>query len=168
MLKPFVRTATEEDAVSLSMTMRKIDRLEIKYSHNYTPIQALVSCFNLPKAENFTITDEQGFVYGMFGVSECQHDNKFGVIWLLCSEKLKEIPISFYRECKQWIDYLSQNYSYVYNLVYEKNWQSLKWLQLCGFVAERKLKIGSKKKNFILIIKETCVTQQQSQLPNSL
>jgi ribosomal protein S18 acetylase RimI-like enzyme len=89
-----------------------------------------------------------------------------GVVWLLCSDFIKSIPNSFYRECKSWINHLAENYDSIYNFVYEKNWLALKWLQLSGFTVAKKLKVGPYKKNFYLIVKdkdEICVTQQQSQ-----
>ena len=42
---PFVRQAQLEDAILLAQNIRSIDKLEIKYSHNQKPIEALMSAF---------------------------------------------------------------------------------------------------------------------------
>ena len=163
---PYVRKAVPKDAVYLALDMRKLDKLEIKYSHNIEPLDAVMSCLNLKNAKNYTITDDHGVIYGMFGVSDCPMQPRQGVVWLLCSDFIKSIPNSFYRECKSWINHLAEDYDSIYNFVYEKNWLALKWLQLSGFTVAKKLKVGPYKKNFYLIVKdkdEICATQQQSQ-----
>ena len=40
-------------AVYLALDMRKLDKLEIKYSHNIEPLDAVMSCFNLKNAKNY-------------------------------------------------------------------------------------------------------------------
>ena len=55
------------------------------------------------------------------------------------SEELKKFPRRFYTESKYWLDVLQQDYEIIYNYVYEKNWLSLKWLQLCGFKPVKKV-----------------------------
>ena len=151
---PFVREAILEDALVLAQNIRKLDKLEIKYSHNVTPVAALMSAFQTQNGKNYSIVDDDGYVYAMFGVSDCLQNKGYGVIWLLCSEELKKFPRRFYIESKYWLDVLQQDYEIIYNYVYEKNWLSLKWLQLCGFKPVKKLKIGTKNKNFILISRE--------------
>lgn len=148
---PYVRKAILEDAVVLSRHMRSIDKLEIKYSHNVTPITALMTAFETKNGKNYSVVDDDGYVYAMFGVSDCLVNKGYGVIWLLCSNELKKFPKRFYIESKYWLDILQQDYQIIYNYVYEKNWLSLKWLQLCGFTPIKKVKVGIKNKNFILI-----------------
>ena len=150
---PTVRSAQLEDAVLLAKNLKPLDKLEVKYSHDDTPLDALLSCFDQQDAENYSIVDQDGEIYGMFGVNSDPELEGYGVIWLLSSSKLQKFPISFYKESKKWIEKLHTNYTHIYNFVYEKNWQSLKWLQLCGFKAIGKKKIGKYNKNFILIMR---------------
>lgn len=148
---PFVRPAEVEDALSFAPYVRRIDKLEIKYSHDIEPTKALLTAFTLPNAKNFSIVDDDGFIYAMFGVSDDPTDKRCGVAWLLSSEKLKKFPRRFYIESRYWIAILQNNYEYIYNYVYGRNWLTLKWLQLCGFKALKQTKIGKQKKNFILM-----------------
>ena len=150
---PTVRRAKITDAVSLSKNLKELDKLEIKYSHDDEPIDALMSCFDQQSAENFSIVGDDGEIYGMFGVNDDPELEGYGVVWLLSSSKLQKFPISFFKESKKWIEKLHTKYDYIYNFVYEKNWQSLKWLQLCGFEPIATKKIGKYKKKFILIMR---------------
>ena len=154
MLKvPTVREAKMTDAVMLAKNLKPLDKLEVKYSHDDTPLDALLSCFDQQDAENYSIVDEHGEVYGMFGVNQDTELEGFGVIWLLSSSKLQKFPISFFKESKKWIEKLHNNYEHIYNMVYEENWQSLKWLQLCGFKPVATKRIGKYNKKFILIMR---------------
>ncbi|BAQ94047.1 putative acetyltransferase [uncultured phage_MedDCM-OCT-S28-C10] len=150
---PTVRKAKITDAVSLSKNLKALDKLEIKYSHDDEPIDALMSCFDQQSAENFSIVAHDGEIYGMFGVNDDPELEGYGVVWLLSSSKLQKFPISFFKESKKWIEKLHTKYDYIYNFVYEKNWQSLKWLQLCGFKPIASKKIGKYNKKFILIMR---------------
>ena len=150
---PNVRKAVMQDAVFLAKDMKEMDKLEVKYSLDETPLDALLCCFSQENAENYSIVDTNGYVYGMFGVNSDPELEDYGIIWLLSSAKLQKFPISFFKESKNWIEKLHKNYKHIYNLVYEENWQSLKWLQLCGFKPIGKKKIGNYDKTFILIMR---------------
>ena len=150
---PTVRKAKITDAVSLSKNLKALDKLEIKYSHDDEPIDALMSCFDQQAAENYSIISSDGEVYGMFGVNQDPELENYGVVWLLSSSKLQKFPVSFFKESKKWIEKLHNNYEHIYNMVYEENWQSLKWLQLCGFKPIASKKIGKYNKKFILIMR---------------
>ena len=150
---PTVRQAQLTDAIHLAKDLKPLDKLEIKYSHDDTPLDALLSCFDQQNAENYTIVDHNNVIYGMFGVNSDPDLEGYGVIWLLSSPKLQKFPVSFYKESIKWIKKLHKNYDHIYNFVYEKNWQSLKWLQLCGFKPIATKKIGRYNKPFILIMR---------------
>jgi len=148
-----VRQAEITDAVSLAKDLKPIDKLEIKYSHDDTPIDALLSCFSQKDADNYSIVSPNGTIYGMFGVNADPELEGYGVVWLLASSKLQRFPISFFKDSVEWIKKLHKNYDHIYNFVYEKNWQSLKWLQLCGFKPLATKNIGKYNKPFILIMR---------------
>ena len=97
---PFVREAILDDALVLAKNMRKIDKLEIKYSHNVSPIAALMQAFQTTNGKNYSVVDDDGYVYAMFGVSDCLVNKGYGVIWLLCSNELTKFPKRFYIEIK--------------------------------------------------------------------
>ena len=60
-----VRKAEITDAVNLAKDLKPIDKLEIKYSHDDTPIDALLSCFSQKDADNYSIVSPNGTIYGM-------------------------------------------------------------------------------------------------------
>ena len=76
---PSVRKAVMQDAVFLAKNMKEMDKLECKYSHDDTPLDALLSCFSQKDAENYSIVDTNGYVYGMFGVNSDPELENYGV-----------------------------------------------------------------------------------------
>lgn len=150
---PGIRKAKIEDAVHLAKDMKKMDKLECKYLIDETPLDSLLCCFNQTDAENYTIVDKKGYVYGMFGVNKDTELDGYGIVWLLSSAKLQKFPVAFFKQSRQWIEKLHKNYEHIYNFVFEENWQSLKWLQLCGFKPIGTKKLGNYNKTFILIMR---------------
>ena len=152
----YVRPAVLADALELAPKMRIADREEIRASDGKSPLEALVIPFTYDRSRNYTIigTASEG-VIGMFGVSPTK-DPEYGIAWLLSSEDLFKHTKQFIKECPYWVTKMSKGYTYIYNWVGRRNWESLKWLQFLGHEPKEKIKqfeVG--KLPFLLMIKET-------------
>jgi hypothetical protein len=150
-----VREAVLNDALELAPKMRKLDKQEIRASHGLSPLKALVTPFTYKTHKTYTIlgTEQEGVV-GMFGSTPNIDDPQYGVAWLLSSEQLFNHTRQFLRECPKWVNEMGEGYTYLYNFIDERNWQSLKWLQFLGFEPRKKLPYGVENKDFIFVIKE--------------
>ncbi len=150
----YVRKAKLEDAVHLSKIMRKEDISEIKISHNVEPLEGLLSAFQLKNSQVFSIVGSDKDCVGMFGVSDCPFEKRFGVAWMLSSDKLNSDARQFLKESRSWVNVLNEKYDYIYNWVHPDNWVTLKWLQFCGFKPKSKHQYGVNNEEFLLVMRE--------------
>ena len=123
-----MRVATLEDAEYLSKRLRQCDVDEVKASHNLTPYVALklgIQNSNLPLA---VILDEKPVA--IFGVVPTEY---FGSIWLLGSDELKDVSLSFLRQCKGVVHLFNKQFPLLANCCSANNELHIKWLRWCGF-----------------------------------
>jgi hypothetical protein len=139
MTDAYVRPAVVEDAVALSEDMRPHD-IEECSALGHTPLEALLTPF-LMRQDAFTITDPDGAVYAMFGVT---HDVTRGIPWMLTSNRFPEIAVPFAQQSRRWFDLLAADYPLLENIVSENNKISHRWLRHLGFTINKSepLEIG--------------------------
>ena len=133
---PYVRPATESDAVYLAPRLREIDKAELMAVGCSSPEFALRFSFTF-SAECHTITHpETSSPIGMFGVGpSMQEELGYRVIWLLSSPELTgRYSLPFLRLCKVYIDdFLVRYGDSLGNVVMADNTTHIKWLEWCGF-----------------------------------
>jgi hypothetical protein len=139
MTQAYVRPATIEDAVALSEDMRSHD-VEECTALGATALEALLTPF-LMRQDAFTITDPDGAVYAMFGVT---HAVTRGIPWMLTSNRFHEIAVPFAQQSKRWFDLLAADYPLLENYVSANNKVSHRWLRHLGFTINKSepLEIG--------------------------
>lgn len=148
------RVSNFNDVEFLAPKLRFEDKREILSASGNTPFKSLLGGFAQSEV-CFTIVDKQNVPVGMFGVS------KEGAIWLLATDDILKIKISFLRESRKVINFLNQKYKKLWNYVDCRNDLHIRWLKWCGFVFIRKVPYGVLQLPFYEFIK-ICVTQQQS------
>lgn len=126
----YYRTSVPEDAELLAPKMRKQDALEVWHSHGMSPLEALVSSYDV-SVESNTIISNTGEVIGMFGVGEVTP--QIGIPWLLASDELTKISREFLPESEKWVQRVNDRYDLLYNYVYAGNKISMRWLKWLGF-----------------------------------
>ena len=99
----------------------------------------------------FTIVNPKNKPVAIFGINDV--GNNVGAIWLLATDKLKDIQYSFLRENKKVIDFLNTKYKILWNFVDCRNSLHIKWLKWCGFKFIRKTNYGVLQKPFYEIIR---------------
>ena len=110
--------------------LRKADRDEVMSATGKDPDIALIDAWKTSVFRWAILLD--GIVIGVFGVSETSVKD-IGVPWLLGTDKMKEIKISFVRQCKIYIDSMLDRFDRLINYVDARNTDSIKWLRWCGF-----------------------------------
>jgi len=107
--------------------MRKADVVEIDLLAGFTPKQALIESFHASPLDRHSII-LNGEVIGMFGVS---NNGRWATPWLLASDKITQIPMTFLRHSKAYVAQLK--YPLLMNYVHAENTLSIAWLKHLGF-----------------------------------
>lgn len=115
--------------------LRESDRLEVE-ALGFTPEQALKFSFD-SSDQRYAIIDDHGLI-GMFGVGLNEDQSSVvgcsvGCVWLLGSDRLKDIRFTFLRQCAHWVSQLHRDYPVLWNWADVRNELHLKWLKWLGF-----------------------------------
>jgi hypothetical protein len=144
------RLSTLEDIKYLAPRLRKSDKEEILASVGLTPYEAMMIGY-LENVIVFTIVNKNNQPVAIFGINDVGQN--VGAIWLLATDKLKDIQYSFLRENKKVIDFLNTKYKILWNFVDCRNSLHIRWLKWCGFKFINKQKYGVLNKPFYEFIR---------------
>ena len=144
------RLSTLEDIKYLAPRLRQADKEEILASVGLTPYEALMIGY-LENVIVFTIVNKNNEPVAIFGINDV--GNNVGAIWLVATNKLKDIQYSFLRENKKVIDFLNTKYKILWNFVDCRNSLHIKWLKWCGFKFINKQNYGVLNKPFYEFIR---------------
>jgi len=144
------RLSTLEDIKYLAPRLRHSDKQEILASVGLTPYEAMMIGY-LENVIVFTIVNSKDEPVAIFGISDV--GNNVGAIWLLATDKLKDIQYSFLRENKKVIDFLNTKYKILWNFVDCRNSLHIRWLKWCGFKFINKQNYGVLNKPFYEFIR---------------
>lgn len=128
-----VRSATEEDAESISTRLRKADLIEMHSFHDEgeDPADVLKRGIYLSGEDCWTMTLKDGTPVAIFGITPC--NEHFGAVWMMGTNQITKIHREFLRNCRDWLPVLHQKYPLLGNVVYAKNDIHIKWLKFMGF-----------------------------------
>jgi len=140
------RLSKKEDVDFLATRLRFEDKREIIDGSGKTPHNALLTGY-VQSEVCFTITDTQDVPVGMFGV------NAEGSIWLLATDDIHKIKVSFLRQSRKVVQFLNTKYRLLWNYVDCRNELHLRWLKWCGFTFLRKVKYGVNQQQFYEFIR---------------
>ena len=144
------RLSTLEDIKYLAPRLRTSDKKEILASVGLTPYEAMMIGY-LENVIVFTIVNKNNEPVAIFGINDVGQN--VGAIWLLATDKLKDIQYSFLRENKKVIDFLNTKYKILWNFVDCRNSLHIKWLKWCGFKFINKQNYGVLNKPFYEFIR---------------
>lgn len=77
-----------------------------------------------------TMVAPDGEPVGLCGVVPV---NGEGVVWMMATDRLPTLPMTFLRHCGQWVREVSAQYPRLYNVVDARNEVHIKWLRWLGF-----------------------------------
>ena len=128
-LKPHLRVATKEDCHYLSTRLRKDDYQEIKAMTGLPALQSLLMGLKVSDVPMVICNDENEPV-AMLGVAP---QGLLGLIWMVGTEDLKRISLSFLRNSKEVCNVMKKDYKILYNYVDARNTLHITWLKWMGF-----------------------------------
>jgi len=151
LVKPFLKVATLKEANYLSTRLRQEDIDECKANANVSPKEALligVQHSHLP----FTVYNKEHNPVMIMGV--IPQGKNLGMIWLLSSPEIKNMPLTFLRNCKTVLDCYNQTFPVLYNYIDARNKLHINWLKWLGFrFIKVHNKFGYEQRKFIEFVK---------------
>jgi len=118
--------------LELSRTMRRADREELLASSGQSPLEALEEGYVL-SSKTHTILTKEGQVVGVFGVAPNSVDPTVGHPWMLASDLLDDVKVSFLKQCRPVADSLGEGYALLMNVCDKRNAVHIKWLRWLGY-----------------------------------
>ena len=128
-VNPYLRLATEQDCIRLASNLRKDDIQEIKAVTGEMPLLSLIVGLRNSDVP-LVICNQKDEVVAMLGVIP---QGLLGAIWMVGTEDLKRISLSFVRNCKDVCNVMKNNYQLLYNYVDARNTLHINWLRWMGF-----------------------------------
>ena len=138
-MSKYIHPITREAAIEVASNLRPEDRREGEEGPGVASTTALLDAVHKPSCVYFTVPN--GKTAGMAGV------DPGGQIWMLCTNAIKESPITFAREAKRYVE--RQPDKLLWNIVDKRNTVHLKLLKFLGFKFLRELKHGPNQLTFI-------------------
>lgn len=121
------------DAVEyIATNMRKADVDEIWASHHKTPIESLMSGWNLPGYSMIVTANDKPCL--MVGVAENDTLSGIGYPWLLGTDDVVKCRRYLMVKTPLVIDEMLNMYSKLINYVHVNNTVSIEWLKRMGFI----------------------------------
>jgi hypothetical protein len=109
--------------------LKKMDIVEMKRSHNFTPEEGVKLSFEKSLVA-MTVTD--GWPLICFGINPLSLLGDKAILWLLSTERIKDINIRFVRNCRKFINYFLEMYPILVNYVDSDNKITLDWIKFLG------------------------------------
>ena len=147
-----LRDAKISDAITIGKNMREADRKEIWSASRLRPYKACV--MSLIDSQLAFAVEFDGVTVAIMGVVHLSLMSNRGVIWLLGTDGIDKLPITFGRHTKNIIEEFFQEWDSLENWVHKDNLKSLKWLRLAGFEIGDPQPYGVDKELFRRIRKE--------------
>lgn len=141
-----VQRATREDAEYIAFNMRRQDINEIWDAGHMTPAEAMrISIENTVFCLSIRIDGIPAAIFGVNGESIIGCN---GTIWLLGTEKIKDIGFRFVRHSRKFVDIMLGFYPYLSNYVSVENTISIAWLKSLGALMLDPVPYGVEGKKF--------------------
>jgi hypothetical protein len=123
-----IKPATPDLAFKTAPYLRWQDQRELK-SSGYHPILGLVLSVEASDAPIVFYTPK-GDIAGFAGV--CKDESNHGVVWMLCTPAVEEMPILFCKDARKWIN-AQADYQLLYNVADPRNYLHMRFLKHLGF-----------------------------------
>lgn len=124
----WMQLATKEDCKYVAENIRLDDKNEIHASSGELPINALLK--GLKYSELPIAIYHKNKCVAIFGVVNWGNS---GCIWLLGTDDIKLLKITFLRHCRTVLSFLNKRHKVIHNFVDARNTVHINWLRWLGF-----------------------------------
>ena len=147
--KPHLRLASENDCIYLSENLREEDKQEIKAVTGLPPLLSLLSGLKMSTVP-LVICNGDCKPVAMLGVVP---NGLIGFIWMVGTDDLKKISLSFLRNSKDVCDVLKGKHQILHNYVDKRNKLHINWLKWMGFSIINEVNYGIENRKFYEFVK---------------
>mgnify|MGYP003146133832 FL=1 len=147
--KPHLRLASENDCIYLSENLREEDKQEIKAVTGLPPLLSLLSGLKMSTVP-LVICNGDCKPVAMLGVVP---NGLIGFIWMVGTDDLKKISLSFLRNSKDVCDVLKGKHQILHNYVDKRNKLHINWLKWMGFTILKETTYGIENRKFYEFVK---------------
>jgi hypothetical protein len=141
-----VRSSKLSDADYLAPRLRESDRKEIWASNHVTPHKGLYE--GIKNSVLCLTVEYKKEVVAMFGIHAEDLTGNKAIIWLLASDKLECMKITFIRLSRRFVDMMLSFYPFLFNYVHTKNTKSIAWLKVINAKIDEAKPYGLDQENF--------------------
>lgn len=111
--------------------IRKTDKEELIYSYKENYKNEFINACIRQKRHIYFVSDKYENPVAIGGIKTVKKG--YGLIWLLCTNKLKENKKDLYKYVKNKVSLFKKEYSIIFNYIYKSNFASLNFLKSLGF-----------------------------------
>jgi hypothetical protein len=147
--KPHLRLASEIDCIYLSENLRKEDIQEIQAVTGLPPLLSLLTGLKMSSVP-LVICNADCKPVAMLGVVP---NGLIGFIWMVGTDDLKKISLSFLRNSKDVCDVLKGKHQILHNYVDKRNKLHVNWLKWMGFTIINEINYGIENRKFYEFVK---------------
>lgn len=128
---PYAITGLPDHVEAVMGRLREADQLEVYAATGRDPDKALRDAWK-NSLHRWSIV-WRGEIIGLFGLSSLSLMGRTGVPWLLGTDKMKEIKLTFVKQSVHFISAMLEIYPVLMNWVDARNTLSIRWLKWLGF-----------------------------------
>ena len=121
-----VRRSLKTDTFEL----KQDDCNEVYWSHGLMPDEAIEMSLD-SSLVSFTVWID-GKPEIIFGINPVSILGNSAIIYMLSSERIKDIGLRFARHSREYVDYFLSYYSHLFNYISVENHSSITWLKMLG------------------------------------
>lgn len=124
-----IRETTPEDIRIVADNMRTLDEVEVLLLTKKPPYEALCESVSGSIASYCGYFD--GIPGGIFGISKM--NDEVGIPWMLGTDRMTQHSREWMSMAPMIVDLMHDQFPVLTNVVYEKNYKSIRWLHRLGF-----------------------------------
>jgi hypothetical protein len=133
----------EMDVDYLAKHMSEADKAEVLASGQHSPREAI--SFSLDRSWFSRVAVFDNKPIAVFGCATADYEGNIGSPWLLSTGEFFRLPVSFFRDSKEYIQYFLEMYSSLIVNVHAKNAKSIHWLKTNNFKSLREIEVNDEK-----------------------
>jgi len=139
-MRAIIRESTLQDATDMAPNLRAADVAELQASLGDLMDTEEILQVSIEHSDDPRTVELEGEPIAILGVVDSKEEiPKVGYVWLLGTNRIKDIRNQFLRRCKEQLSEQEKPYEVLTNFVDARNKVHIKWLRWMGFTIIREV-----------------------------